>query len=97
MAAGDALDCEPGAFDGAMLADSLDGILAAGRLVATGSREVRGDGSLVKTDKKNKKFFHILINILILSKRAFRFGCRALGWRAFTFGLRAFGRSSFRF
>lgn len=41
-----------------MLGYGLDCVLAASRLIATGGREVGGDGSLVESDKENHQSFH---------------------------------------
>ena len=51
MAAADALDAEPGAFQGAVFLDGFEGVLRAGRGEPAGGRCERGDEPLVEADE----------------------------------------------
>ena len=64
MAAADALYGQPGAAQGSVLAQGLDGILAARRRIAATGRKHRRNGSLVKLYRQYHQGHHYLLNPL---------------------------------
>ena len=56
VAAGDAFEGEPAAFECAVFFDCLDSVLRTGRDIAAARRYQRADGVLVKTDQREDEF-----------------------------------------
>ena len=58
VATADALDAQPEAFQWAILLDSLQGVLRAGRSVTAGGGRERRDARLVPSYEPNHHLFH---------------------------------------